>query len=97
MPSVVVPFFADQTHNARRLADLGAGLEVDPADMARLPDVVRAVLADKSYRAAAGRIREEVDSLPAVDNATAILEAYSQPRSVAWSTAWARSTAPSLP
>jgi MGT family glycosyltransferase len=85
VPSVVVPFIADQTHNARRIAELGAGIELAADDIVRLPDAVRALLADRSYREAAGRVAAEIRALPTVDTATAILRrlAYSQPRSVA--------------
>lgn len=100
VPAVVVPFIADQYHNARRVTELGAGLTLEADDMVRLPDAVRALLADGSYREAAGRVAADMRALPTVDTATAILRAMaaqSQPRSVACSTAWARSTAPSLP
>jgi UDP:flavonoid glycosyltransferase YjiC (YdhE family) len=75
VPAVVVPFIADQFHNAQRVAELGAGLALDPGDMVRLPDVVRALLADRSYRDAAGRVAAEMRALPTVDTATAILRA----------------------
>jgi UDP:flavonoid glycosyltransferase YjiC (YdhE family) len=75
VPSVIVPFFADQTHNARRVTDLGAGLELAHEDMVRLPDAVRALLADSTYREAAGRVAAEMRALPTVDTATAILRA----------------------
>jgi UDP:flavonoid glycosyltransferase YjiC (YdhE family) len=87
MPMVVVPMFADQPHNARRVADIGAGIALEPDDLVRLPDAVRSLLADRSYRDAAARIAEDIGRLPPVDTATSILRnlalAYSQPRSVA--------------
>ena len=73
VPAVVVPFIADQFHNAERVAELGAGIALDPGDMLRLPDAVRALLADLSYREAAGRVAAEMRALPTVDTATAIL------------------------
>jgi MGT family glycosyltransferase len=73
VPAVVVPFIADQTHNARRVAELGAGVQLDAGDFVRLPDAVRALLADKSYREAAQRVAAEMRALPTVDTATAIL------------------------
>jgi UDP:flavonoid glycosyltransferase YjiC (YdhE family) len=75
VPSIVVPFFADQTHNARRTTELGAGLEIAPEDIVRLPDAVRALLADDGYRAAARRVAAEMQALPTVDTATGILRA----------------------
>jgi UDP:flavonoid glycosyltransferase YjiC (YdhE family) len=86
VPAVVIPMIADQHENARRVSELGAGLMLDVDDIVRLPDAVRALLADPSYRRAAGRIAEETSALPTVDTATGILRAlaaYSQPRSVA--------------
>ena len=75
VPAVVVPFIADQFHNARRIAELGMGLTVEPDDLVRLPDAVRALLADRSYRDAAARIAQETNEVPPVDTATAILRA----------------------
>jgi MGT family glycosyltransferase len=73
VPAVVVPFIADQFHNARRVEELGAGRMLEPDDIVRLPDAVRALLADPSYREAAGRVAAEMSQLPTVDTATAIL------------------------
>jgi UDP:flavonoid glycosyltransferase YjiC (YdhE family) len=85
VPMVVVPLFADQPHNARRVQDIGAGLALEPDGLVRLGDVVRGVLADRAYRAAARRVADEVRQYPTVDTATKILRnvAYNQPRSVA--------------
>ena len=83
VPAVVVPFIADQFDNALRVEELGAGLMLEAGDLVRLPDAARALLADTSYREAAGRVAAEMQALPTVDTATAILRAYSQPRSVA--------------
>jgi UDP:flavonoid glycosyltransferase YjiC (YdhE family) len=73
VPMVVVPLFADQPYNARRVADLGAGIALEPDELVRLPDAVRSLLADRSYRAAAARIADGARRLPTVDTATAIL------------------------
>jgi UDP:flavonoid glycosyltransferase YjiC (YdhE family) len=73
VPMVVVPLFADQPHNARRVAEIGAGIALEPDDLVRLPDAVRSLLADRSYRDCAGRIADETRRLPTVDTATAIL------------------------
>jgi MGT family glycosyltransferase len=75
VPAVVVPFIADQFDNARRVEALGAGVMLEADDMVRLPDAVRALLADRSYRDAAARVAEEMRALPTVDTATAILRA----------------------
>lgn len=73
VPAVVVPFIADQYDNARRVTELGAGLTLEADDIVRLPDAVRALLADGTYREAAGRVAAEVRALPIVDTATEIL------------------------
>ncbi len=76
MPMVVVPLFADQPHNARRVAAVGAGivLEGGPAALGGLGDAVRRVLTDDSYRDGAGRIAREMGSLPPVSAAVPWLE-----------------------
>jgi UDP:flavonoid glycosyltransferase YjiC (YdhE family) len=73
MPMVVVPLFADQPYNARRVAELGAGIALESEELVRLPDAVRSLLADRSYRESAERIANEMRRLPTVDTATAIL------------------------
>ena len=75
LPMAVVPLFADQPHNARRVAEIGAGIAVAPDQLMRLPDAVRSLLADGSYRAAAGRIADNAKRLPTVDTATKMLRA----------------------
>jgi UDP:flavonoid glycosyltransferase YjiC (YdhE family) len=75
VPAVVVPFIADQYDNGRRVTELGAGVMIEAEDIARLPDAVRALLADRTYREAAGRVAAEMAALPTVDTATAILRA----------------------
>jgi UDP:flavonoid glycosyltransferase YjiC (YdhE family) len=83
VPAVVVPMIADQYENASRISELGAGVTLEYEQIARLPDAVRELLADGTYRQASERIAAEIQALPTVDTATAILRAYSQPRSVA--------------
>ena len=70
VPSVIVPSFADQFRNAERVAALGAGLEATAAD---LVSALRQVLGEPSYREAAARVAAEVDQLPLVDEAPAVL------------------------
>ncbi len=76
VPMVVVPVQGDQPRNAQRCADLGVGRVVGPEE--RTPDAiraaVRAVLAEPSYRANAGRLRDEIAALPGMERAVALLE-----------------------
>jgi len=76
VPMVVVPLFADQPYNAKRVAAIGAGIVVEgaPAALGGLSDAVRHVLTDDSYRAGAGRIAEEIGRLPPASAAVPWLE-----------------------
>jgi UDP:flavonoid glycosyltransferase YjiC (YdhE family) len=77
VPMAVLPLFADQPYNARRVAELGAGIEVR-AGTDGLADAVRRLIAEPSYRQAAQRIAVETRQLPTVDTATAILRQLAQ-------------------
>jgi UDP:flavonoid glycosyltransferase YjiC (YdhE family) len=79
LPVVFVPLFADQLPNARRVAEVGAGLLVAPGGKsgerlrardfspARIAEAVTTVLGDPSYAKAAARIAREMGSLTSVD------------------------------
>jgi UDP:flavonoid glycosyltransferase YjiC (YdhE family) len=67
VPMAVLPLFADQPHNARRVTELGAGLTLDGPE--RAGDAVRRLLADPAYREAAQRIAAATERLPTVDEA----------------------------
>jgi MGT family glycosyltransferase len=71
VPTVVVPLFADQPHNARRVADLGAGIALD--NMNELTEAVRRLIAEPTYRVAAERIAADIGRLPTVDAAARIV------------------------
>jgi UDP:flavonoid glycosyltransferase YjiC (YdhE family) len=76
LPTVLVPMGADQTHNARRCAELGLGLTLDAIN-ATPPDVaaaVRELLENPWYRTNAGRLRDEIAAMPGPDHAVALLE-----------------------
>jgi MGT family glycosyltransferase len=88
VPLVTVPLFADdQWRNARRVAEVGAGIAVAsdggrerrmldgpaPEVFARLPDAVEQVLGDAAYRRAARAIAREIEALPPVDAAVGVL------------------------
>lgn len=70
VPMAVLPLFADQPHNARRVTELGAGLTLDGA--ARAGDAVRWLLADPAYRQAAERVAVAMRTLPTVDDAVTV-------------------------
>ena len=80
LPLVVVPLFADQPQNARRVAEVGAGIAVEPtredpaATTAPLRAAIESVLADHSYRERAGALAEELRGEPPVDAAVAMHE-----------------------
>jgi UDP:flavonoid glycosyltransferase YjiC (YdhE family) len=72
VPMAVLPLFADQPHNARRVTALGAGVTLDRAS--RAGDAVRWLLADPAYRDAAQRIATAIGKLPPVDTAVGIVQ-----------------------
>ena len=76
LPSVLLPMGADQPNNAQRCVDLGTGLALDPVNVTpeEVREAVSRVLADPSYRLAAGRIQDEINALPGVDQTVALLE-----------------------
>ena len=70
LPSVLLPVGADQPHTAARVAELGAGMVLDPLTSSpeEIAGAVRRVLDDPSYAAAAARLREAFLALaPAAD------------------------------
>ena len=82
VPLVVTPLFADQPANGRRVAEVGAGVFVEPRDPgamrsaidpADLHEAIAAVLEDGAYARAAECIAAEIRSLPAADEALALL------------------------
>jgi UDP:flavonoid glycosyltransferase YjiC (YdhE family) len=85
LPLVVVPLFADQPDNARRVAAIGAGVAVEPGDEAprepvrstidtgALRAAIEAALEDPTYRRSAERVADEMRALPPTDAALAAL------------------------
>ena len=66
LPQVVVPLFADQPHNAARIAAAGLGEAVDVRSAAEtLAPTVQRVLGDASDRRAAHRVACDLAALPA--------------------------------
>jgi UDP:flavonoid glycosyltransferase YjiC (YdhE family) len=76
VPMAVLPLFADQHYNARRVDEIGAGIALDGPD--GLADVVSRLLTDPSYRQAAELVAKETRQLPTVDTATAVLRQLAQ-------------------
>ena len=76
-PMVVLPLFADQPDNARRVDALGAGIALDggPAAVEHLAEALARVLEEPSYSAGARRMAEEIASLAPVTAAVPLLEA----------------------
>lgn len=77
IPQVVVPLFADQPHNARRVAEVGAGVAVDggiSAVASQLWPAVDRVLGDHAIRAGARRLAADIAALPPVADAVPVLE-----------------------
>ena len=77
VPSVIFPAFADQPRNARRVAELGAGIALDALD--GLAEAIRRVLGEPSYREAARRVAAELAALPPVGSAPDALRALLEP------------------
>jgi UDP:flavonoid glycosyltransferase YjiC (YdhE family) len=85
VPLVVVPVFADQGRNARRVAEIGAGIALpeppsilaaaESGAVAGLTGHVRRVLEEPAYRRAARGVATLARSLPPVETAPAVLEA----------------------
>ena len=77
VPMVLVPFFADQPFNARRVAELGAALAFDDgaASLAGLGPAVEELLSVARYRDRARAIADEIQDLPLIDEAPNALAA----------------------
>jgi UDP:flavonoid glycosyltransferase YjiC (YdhE family) len=80
VPLVVTPLFADQPENARRVAELGAGLSVPPnpaaveESVAAMSDAVRTLLDEPAYAERARALAAEAAAQPRVDDAVALFE-----------------------
>ena len=76
LPSVLLPMGADQPQNAARCEELGVARVVDAvsATPETVRDAVTDVLSDPGYRAAAGRIADEIAALPAPEDTVPLLE-----------------------
>ncbi|MCZ1007048.1 glycosyltransferase [Streptomyces lydicus] len=66
VPMVAVPLFAEQSHNASRLEQLGVGTRMNVQDVTRdaLAAALRNVLDDRSYRSRAQGLQRRSHALP---------------------------------
>jgi UDP:flavonoid glycosyltransferase YjiC (YdhE family) len=73
---VLIPMGADQPHNAARCADLGIARVLDAGRVTAQAagEAVSAVLADRAYRLAAERLRDEIAAQPGPEYAVMLLE-----------------------
>jgi UDP:flavonoid glycosyltransferase YjiC (YdhE family) len=75
VPLALVPLFVDGPANARRVAELGAGIALEDGPDG-LGAAVGELLTDAGYRAAARAVAAEIADLPPVEEAVAVLERY---------------------
>jgi UDP:flavonoid glycosyltransferase YjiC (YdhE family) len=71
VPLALIPLFADQLPNARRVADLGAGLALDGPDGLR--DAVETLVHDPALRRGARAVAAEIATLPPIDDVVELL------------------------
>jgi len=82
LPMVLIPMFADQFANARKVADAGAGVVVEPpeahdgrrevigvADVSRIGSAIRSALGTGGHRESSARVAKEMSMAPDVDDA----------------------------
>jgi UDP:flavonoid glycosyltransferase YjiC (YdhE family) len=74
LPVVAVPLFADQMHNADRLAAARLAVRVDPGEIReRLATAIETVLSDPVYAANAQRVAEAIAARPTPGQAIDLL------------------------
>jgi UDP:flavonoid glycosyltransferase YjiC (YdhE family) len=85
VPMALVPLFADQPLNARRVADLGVGIALDRGadSVGELGAAVEALLTDASFRERAMELADEIQALAPVDEAAQILAAIARESQIA--------------
>lgn len=89
-PAVIIPTYAERESNARRVAALGAGIVVPitstgrirHVDSAMVRNAVRRVLAEPSFAASAGRVREQLCAFGGAAFAAGLIEQVRQVRAV---------------
>lgn len=78
LPMVILPIAADQPENAQRCMEVGVARVIEQEGRTGLPqaigDATREVLEEPQYRQAAQRLRKEIEELPGLEYAVALLE-----------------------
>ena len=76
LPLVVIPIGADQPDNAARVVEAGLGRVVGPEERTAgaIGAAARAVVSDPAYRERARQFQAEMEALPGVEHAVALLE-----------------------
>jgi UDP:flavonoid glycosyltransferase YjiC (YdhE family) len=69
LPTVVVPLFADQPHNAASVARAGVGVAVTDRTAPNLREAIVRVLEDGEMRAAARRLGDDIAGMPGMEAA----------------------------
>lgn len=75
LPMVVVPLFADQPDNARRIVAVGAGIALSAPDAHALRAAIESLLGDAQLRRGARKIADDIAALPTMDSAVDALVA----------------------
>jgi EryCIII-like glycosyltransferase len=80
VPMALVPLFADQPFNARRVAELGAAITLEGglASLPRLEEAVLELLRVARYRDRARAVAEEIQNLPPIDEAPGALSVLAE-------------------
>jgi UDP:flavonoid glycosyltransferase YjiC (YdhE family) len=81
IPQVVLPIFADQPYNARRVDALGAGIAIE--DTTGLAAAVRTILEDDRFASSAATVAADIRNLPPVERAAARLRELAEVREAA--------------
>lgn len=73
LPLVVVPFGADQPHNAQLVARAGAGIALQERDASTLRAAIQRVLEAPEFRQGAQKLAAEIAAMPTIDDAVDVL------------------------